>query len=58
MAPQFLMWCIWREQNARSFEDCESSVLELKYFMFKCLYNSPYFSSFTEFLDLLSYFSP
>jgi hypothetical protein len=25
-----LMWYIWREQNARSFEDRENALLELK----------------------------
>ena len=28
--PQCLMWCIWRERNARSFEGCEQKTLELK----------------------------
>jgi hypothetical protein len=43
----------------RSFKDCESSVLELKVVMFKSLYvwmamyNSPHFSSFTEFSGLV-----
>jgi hypothetical protein len=23
MVPLFLMWCIWRECNARNFENCE-----------------------------------
>jgi hypothetical protein len=30
MASMCLMWCIWRERNAISFEDCMSSVVELK----------------------------
>jgi hypothetical protein len=38
MAPLYLIWCIWREQNARTFEDCEASVVELKNIMFKPLY--------------------
>ena len=28
--PLCLMWCIWREQNAQSFEDRETAVTELK----------------------------
>jgi hypothetical protein len=62
IAPLRLMWYIWKKWNARSFKDCESSVLELKVVMFKFLYtwtvayNSTHFSSFTEFIDLCSSF--
>jgi hypothetical protein len=38
MAPLYLIWCIWREQNARSFEESEISVVELKFVMLKALY--------------------
>jgi hypothetical protein len=64
MAPLYVMWCIWREQNTRSFEDCKISVVELKNVMFKSLYtwiaayNSLLFSSFSNFLDFCSSFSP
>jgi hypothetical protein len=64
VAPLCLMWCIWREWNARSFEDCERLVIELKVIMFKSLYawlvvyNSPHFSTFSKFLKLCSYISP
>jgi hypothetical protein len=30
MIPLCVMWCLWRERNARSFEDRESGLLELK----------------------------
>jgi len=33
MAPLCLMWCIWRERNVRSFEDCGRSVEQLKSIM-------------------------
>ena len=23
MVPHWVMWCLWRERNARHFEDCE-----------------------------------
>jgi hypothetical protein len=52
MTPLCIMWCIWREQNARCFEDREISVVELKNIIFKSLYtwiaayNSLHFSSF------------
>lgn len=38
MTPLCLMWYIWRERNAKKFEYCERSVLELKVVMFKFLY--------------------
>ena len=34
MVPHCLLWCIWRERNARSFEGRERSILELKSFFF------------------------
>jgi hypothetical protein len=30
MVPLCVMWCIWRERNARNFEDREIGLLELK----------------------------
>jgi len=36
--PLCLMWCIWRERNSRSFEDCERTTIELKAIIFKSLY--------------------
>jgi hypothetical protein len=30
MIPLCVMWCLWRERNARSFEDHESGMIELK----------------------------
>jgi hypothetical protein len=62
MTSLCLMWCIWRERNARCFEDREISMEELNNVMFKSLYtwiaayNSPHFSSFSEFLDFCSFF--
>jgi hypothetical protein len=38
MVPRCVMWCIWRERNARHFEDCERSVLDLKLLFFQTLY--------------------
>jgi hypothetical protein len=31
MVPLCLLWCLWRERNARCFEDLERSLEELKY---------------------------
>ena len=30
--PRCIMWCIWQERNAISFESCERSILEIKSF--------------------------
>jgi len=38
LAPLCLLWCIWRERNARLFEDVEISMVELR----KCLLNMLY----------------
>ena len=32
LVPHCLIWCIWRERNARSFEGCERSLPEIKSF--------------------------
>jgi hypothetical protein len=55
---------IWREHNARSFEDRETLVVELKKIMFNSLFtwivahNSLFvFSSFLAFLGVCSSFS-
>ena len=32
MVLHCVMWCIWRERNARSFEGCEQSSIKLKSF--------------------------
>jgi hypothetical protein len=57
-----LMWYIWRECNARNFEDCERMVKEIKAIMLKSLYvwmtayNCSHFSKFLKFLDVLFFF--
>ena len=32
-----LFWCLWREQNAKYFEDCERYILDIKSFFFSTL---------------------
>jgi hypothetical protein len=55
----YLMWCIWGERNNRSFEDCERTVVELKAFFFKTLYqwivayDCLHISNCLDFFDLL-----
>jgi hypothetical protein len=58
-----LMWSLWREKNARCFEDRENTREELKNNPVKSLfgwivvYNISQFSNFFEFLDFCSSFS-
>jgi hypothetical protein len=35
--PHCIMWCLWRERNARIFEDCELSVVEIKLQFYRSL---------------------
>ena len=35
--PHCIMWCLWRERNARIFEDCELSVVEIKLHFYRSL---------------------
>lgn len=56
-----LMWCIWRERNAQSFEMRKSLVLELKLSFFRALYewmpDSGQYSFLNELLDLCNILS-
>jgi hypothetical protein len=38
MAPLCLMWCVWRERNARCFEDCEIDLMNLKRMMLQTMF--------------------
>jgi hypothetical protein len=38
LAPLCLLWCIWRERNARLFEDVETSMVELRKRLLNMLY--------------------
>jgi len=38
MLPLYLIWCIWRKRNDRSFEDRERTVAVLKAFFFNSLF--------------------
>jgi hypothetical protein len=56
--PHCLLWCIWRDQNCRSFEGIERSVADLKQMVHKTLFEwvsasgSFSCSNYLEFLDL------
>jgi hypothetical protein len=58
MVPSCLMWCLWREQNDRNFEDKERTFEELRTFFFYSLYTctavflTPLVISFYDFLVL------
>ena len=35
--PHCVLWCLWRERNARTFEGCETSVVDLKLHFYRLL---------------------
>jgi hypothetical protein len=63
MAPLYVMCCLWRERNARNFEDCEHGIIKLKkrvlqtLFSWRVLWHSSQVSMFAEFLVLCASFS-
>jgi hypothetical protein len=56
-----LMWCLWKEQNARSFKDCETGLINLKklviqtLFMWRVTLQCMSECSYSDFLDLCSF---
>jgi hypothetical protein len=62
MVPLYLMWCIWRECNARCFENLSRSFEELHHYFLFTLYTwtvgwlAPTVISFPDFLS--RFFSP
>jgi len=46
LAPLCLMWYLWRERNARSFEDCLNGLLEMKKMILHSLYWNYHFFFF------------
>jgi hypothetical protein len=62
MAPLCLMWTIWRERNARWFEDKEMTMVELSNRSLKLLFlwagalNIPQVSTMHQFVELCSSF--
>jgi hypothetical protein len=50
-----IMWCIWRERNARCFEDSARSFEDIvHYFLFTLYTWNPLVVSFPDFLSRLS----
>ena len=35
--PHCVLWCLWRERNASTFEGCETSVVDLKLHFYRLL---------------------
>jgi hypothetical protein len=60
LAPLCLLWCIWRERNARLFEDVETPMVELRKQLLNTSYSwiAPHHSlSVFTFVDFLNLFS-
>jgi hypothetical protein len=60
LAPLCLLWCIWREQNARLFKDVETSMVKLRKRLLNTLYIwiAPHHSlSVFTYVDFLNLFS-
>jgi len=63
MAHLCMMWCVWRERNARFFENCETSLINLKKLVIQTLFlwrvrlQSMSECSYSDFLDKCSIFS-
>jgi hypothetical protein len=60
MVPHCVMWCLWRERNARHFEDSERYIVDLKLLFFQTLYewvNSLGFCSINSITELIDYCS-
>lgn len=61
--PLCVMWGLWRESNARQFEDVETPVLELRrnvlntLFSWVSAHHSPSRVTFAEFLNSCSFVS-
>jgi hypothetical protein len=58
--PHCIMWCLWRERNARTFEGCELNIVELKLqfycYLFDWLFATGLYR-FSNLLDLIDYCS-
>jgi hypothetical protein len=63
MVPLCVMWSIWRERNARNFEDCKLGILELKKrviqtpFSWSVMWHSPQVATLADFLDFCATFT-
>ena len=56
VTPHYLMWCLWRERNARIFEGCKKSIPDYKLSFLKALFewmNASSLFSFATVLEML-----
>jgi hypothetical protein len=60
IASSCLMWCLWRDQNDRTFKNQKRKLEEFKFFSFSSLFSwtvaflAPLVNSFNDFLVLSS----
>jgi hypothetical protein len=54
--PHCVMWSLWRERNARTFEDRERNILDLKTLFLRTLFDWMAASSLFSFSNLLEFF--
>jgi len=63
MASLCFIWCLWKEQNVRSFEDCETGLINLKKLVIQTLVmwrvkiQSMSERSYSDFIDMCFLFS-
>ena len=61
--PHCLLWCVWREQNLRTFEGLEMAIPDIQLNFFRMLFDWIHvlgvfsFSSFQDVIDLCSSYS-
>ena len=58
--PHCILWCLWREHNARTFGGCELSIAELKLQFYHSLFDwlsATGLFSFSNWLDLIDFCS-
>ena len=53
--PHCVMWCIWNEKNARIFEGCEQSILEVKMQFFQTFFEWMMTTGAYTFFNLLEF---
>ena len=58
--PHCILWCLWRERNARTFEGCELSIVALKLQFYHSLFHwlsATGLFSFSNWFDLIEFCS-